>query len=67
MGFNRRLISKSNLVEHYKNGDTFKKLFVSDGITLVGSKTIKFYKKFQKKGLTSKLREKLKKWSRKKK
>lgn len=67
MGFNRRLISKSNLVEHYKNGCTFKKLFDSDGITLVGTKTIKFYKKFKKKGLTPKLQKKLEKWSRKKK
>jgi hypothetical protein len=67
MGFNRRLISKSTLVEHYKNGNTFKKLFDSDGITLVGKKTIKFYKNYEKKGLTNKLIKKLKKWSRKKK
>lgn len=67
MGFNRRLISKFTLVEHYKNGSTFKKLFDSEGITLVGKKTIKFYKNYEKKGLTNKLIKKLKKWSRKKK
>lgn len=65
MGFNRKLISKTTLIENYKSGKTFDSLFDKDGITLVGNKTIKFYKVFQKKGLTHKLKKKLKKWSQK--
>lgn len=67
MGFNRKLISKSNLVQEYQNGGTFKHLFETDGVCLVGKKTIKFYETFRKKGLSNKLKKKLKKWSRKKK
>jgi hypothetical protein len=67
MGFNKKMISTTNLIIEYKNGGTFQNLFDSDGIFLIGKKTIKFYEIFEKKGLTNKLVRKLEKWSRKKK
>ena len=67
MGFNKRFISKSTLIETYESGDGFEKLFNLDSIIFVDKKSHKFYEKFSVKGLTNKLKKKLKKWSQKKK
>ena len=67
MGFNKRFISKSTLIETYESGDEFEKLFNLDSIIFVDKKSHKFYQKFLVKGLTNKLKKKLKKWSQKRK
>lgn len=67
MGFNKRFISKSTLIKTYESGNGFEKLFNPDSIIFVDKKSHKFYEKFLVKGLTNKLKKKLKKWSQKKK
>ena len=66
MGVNKRLISKSTIVKEYVEKKTLENLFSEDVIIFCGLKEFNFYKKFRKRGLTNKLKKKLKKWSQKK-
>ena len=67
MGFNKRLISKSTIVKEYVEKKTLENLFIDEGLVFCGLKEFNFYKKFRKRGLTNKLKKKLKKWSQNKK
>lgn len=67
MGFNHKIINKTLLTKEFENEGSLENLFKTEFTEISGIKTINFVEEYRKKGLTSKLKKKLKKWSLKKK